>query len=465
MSELKRVDEDLPPEVAAVAQALRDLFRGLGISTRRYAARRSYDSSTVSRYLSGRRLPPWEFVLNLLHDVAEERGTVPTEETIGMVRELHAAALRTGNSPVHKVQLLQRRLADADQEARRAALRERLLEDTLQDREHRIRDLQMRYRELQAASVPSPPSSPEAGNPVPPGGTAEEHARLRTEIHDLRAELERVRALHREAEERCEQLERQLTEAERTAALSERTPFLPDPFAPDAGDRILRGDGASAIHGDLGISGASGLVIGGGIHGDVNVITTGWQVDEGYVESMTVRVVNGSERHRGNGLLIEAGTVVTLRYVLSPGDPWIPEPEVTVLSGERSVRAVPVEILPVAARGRTHHIVVLSLSEPLPFPERPLTVDPRTTPGSQLLVSGYSAEEPYSCLLDVKGRTGDLLRVSGEVVAGLGGAPAFSGTGGLAGLLATWSRDKNQGHVLPASHLFALTSVGLARPE
>ncbi|PJJ01994.1 hypothetical protein BX264_2318 [Streptomyces sp. 2333.5] len=450
MGELRRFDEGLPPEVVALAQALRDLFMGLGISTRRYAARRAYDSSTVSRFLGGRRPPPWEFVLNLLHDVAEERGTVPTEETIGMLRELHTTALQAGNSPVHKMQLLQRQLAEADQEARRAAMRERLLEDTLQDREHRIRDLQMRYRELQAASVQLPP---EEGVTAPPGGPAEEHARLRTEIHDLQAELGRVRALHRQAEERCEQLERQLTETEKAAGQTEGI-ALPELLRSNAGDRPMMGDGAS---GAPGIRNHFEYV-----HGDINVIHDGWLVDEEYVESLTVRVVDEVTGHRGNGLLVDAETVVTVGHVLSAEEPGVPGPEVTVLSGERSVRAVPVESHTVDLRGFAYPVVVLRLSGALPFPERPLTVDLRPTTGSQLLVSAYSVDDRYSCLLDVKGRTGDSLRVSGEIADGLGGAPAFSSTGGLAGLLAMWDREKDRGHVLPASTLLALTTVNLS---
>lgn len=151
--ELQPVHDGLPPETAALAQALRDLFAGLNLTTRRYAARRSYDSSTVSRYLSGQRLPRWEFVLNLLNDVSEARGATPTGEAVDMLRTLHTAAWQTGNSPVHRVHLLERKLADADREAQRAAARERWLQDTLEDREQRIRDLGLRYRELQAGAA------------------------------------------------------------------------------------------------------------------------------------------------------------------------------------------------------------------------------------------------------------------------------------------------------------------------
>ncbi|TQE34054.1 hypothetical protein Sipo8835_16175 [Streptomyces ipomoeae] len=457
MSELKRVDEDLPPEVLALAQALRDLFQGLGISTRRYAARRSYDSGTVSRYLSGRRLPPWEFVLNLLHDVAEERGNVPTEETIGMLRALHDAALRAGNSPVHKVQLLQRQLAEADQEARRAAMRERLLEDAVQDREHRIRDLQMRYRELQAASVSSAEEG--LGDATSSGGSAEEHARLRAEIHDLQEELARVRALHRRAEERCEQLERQLADAERTAERVGETALLPEVFVPDA----RNGDRASS--GASGVFGQSTTV-----HGDLNVFTSGWQVDEEYVESVTVQMIRGDTKHRGNGLLVDAETVVTFEHLLPLGG-WRTSSFKAVVRGDgRIVRAASIERYAVTHRKKQYYVVALRLYHPLPFPARPLTADQRPTPGSQLLVNAYTWDGPYSCVLEVNGRTGEWLRVSGEIKSDLDGAPAFSSTGGLVGLLSIGEpglfgprdSERGRGHILPVSTLQALKSVNLS---
>ncbi|MCX4964022.1 hypothetical protein OHA98_04140 [Streptomyces sp. NBC_00654] len=476
MSELKRVDEGLEPEVAALAQALRDLFLGIGISTRRYAARRAYDSSTVSRYLGGRRLPPWEFVLNLLNDVAEERGTVPTEQTIGMLRELHTTALRAGNSPVHKMQLLQRQLAEADQEARRAAMRERLLEDTLQDREHRIRDLQMRYRELQAAPAPS---AREPGDGGSSGETSEERDRLRAEIHGLQAELGRVRALHRQAEERCEQLERQLTEAEAEAqTTAAQTAAAQTAAAQTAAAQTTaagRTGGPALVSEALGPSVWSGHTTGNvtsetsrsnnyfeAVHGDVNVVTSGWMVDEEYVDSLTVRVMNEGNGLLGHGLLVDARTVVTFGFGLPSEQQPVPGTVLTVRSGERDVRAVPTEVHVVALQRYPMRVVALRLSDSLPFPERPLFADLRPAPGSQLLVSGYLRDDRYSCLLDVKGRTGESLRVSGEIVKGLAGAPAFSSTGGLAGLVALGNPEKNVGHVLRASALLDLPTVGMS---
>lgn len=504
MTELKPVDHELPPDVAALARALRDLFAGLGVSTRRYAARRSYDSSTVSRYLSGNRMPPWEFVLNLLHDVAEERGTVPTEETIGMLRGLHTAALHASSSPAHKVQLLERKLAEADQEARRAAARERWLEDALQDREHRVRDLQMRYRELQASAVPPP--SPPADEP-PAGTPTDEAARLRAEVHELKEELSRVRALHQQAEERCAQLERQLAEAEAGTEPEDVQRDVPGgvpggasrgtagegvewagapvpgpevvPYATVDGGPFAR-EGAPAgfaadadVHNQVvaapGAPPVTSVYQFGHVHGSVTVNTDDWQVDEELVARVSVRICDGDD-HLGNGLLVDAETVITSGGVLSWARNASGKGAKVVVGGDR-VRAEPVEKLALpplalpASRSRRPKVaplVVLRLAEPVPVPDRPLSYDWRPRPGRQLLVDAHAAMGPYSCLLDVKGRTGDWLRVAGEVVRGLVGAPAFTHTGALAGLLLARGEDGQGGLLLPVAALRALSTVSLA---
>ncbi|MEV7525925.1 hypothetical protein [Streptomyces sp. NPDC091371] len=451
-SELKPVHDGLPSETAALAQALRDLFSGLGVSIRRYAARRAYDSSTVSRYLSGQRLPRWEFVLNLLHDVAESRGTAPTKETIGMLRTLHTAAWQTGNSPVHKVELLERKLAAADREAQSALSRERWLEDTLEDREHRIRDLEMRYRELQAGTAST--GSVDGGADAD-GGPRDEQAWLRAEIRDLKEELARVRALHREAEERCERLERELAEAEKTATRN-GAPLLPAPQEQIDGGLSLQSMPAGRE--------SSPTIQFGHVNGGVTVFTDSWQVDEEFVSSVSVRIQD-AEGDIGNGLLFDRETVIALGSTKNRPELFSPAAPVKVIIGEKSVQGTLVEkhsTVPSPGGSRTLRLVVLRLSEPVPFPDRPWNYDSRVMPGTQLMASAHVPEYgAYSCVLDVKGRSGDWLRVSGEVAPGLIGAPAFSSSGSLVGLVALYSTSENGGLLLPVRALRELTTLKL----
>ena len=98
MGDLHPLGENLPEECRAFAVELRKLFDGLGVSVRRYAARMFRDPSTISRYLSGTRVPPWEFVVDLLADLADCRGSAATPAAIEVVRMLHRAAVRTSGS-------------------------------------------------------------------------------------------------------------------------------------------------------------------------------------------------------------------------------------------------------------------------------------------------------------------------------------------------------------------------------
>ncbi|MEX2985269.1 hypothetical protein [Streptomyces sp. C36] len=437
MGELQAFGGGLAPESRALAQALRDLFSGLGISERRYAARRSYDSSTISRYLSGQRLPPWEFVLHLLHDVAEERGTVPTVETTRMLRARHMAALKAGKSPSHKVQLLEQQLALADQEARRVSARERVLEDALRDREHRIRDLQLQFRQLQATSEPA----------MTDDAPDDERERLQDEIRQLTEELERTRELHRQAESRCDRLERQLAE-------SERRTDRPDALA-------APGSGAAG-------SGSASPFAGTVIHGDVHMNAGIWNVDESFVDSVTVQVAGDAI---GNGLLIDPATVVTTwRAIWSFDGPRPEKVRVFDFSRQKALAAQVVEWLPaehddVAGGTPFPALVVLRLESPRELPVPVVGLGEQPTPGSQLIISGRGAEgkdwEPYSCLLEVKGRSGAVLRLEGDFIRGLRGAPAFhTGTGRLAGLVSGYSRQERRGALVPADALRGLTTLG-----
>ncbi|MEV6805836.1 hypothetical protein [Streptomyces sp. NPDC051129] len=58
MSVLVPLGGDLPEDSRVLAEALRRLFAGLGVSVRRYAARRHRDPGSLSRFLNGTRVPP-----------------------------------------------------------------------------------------------------------------------------------------------------------------------------------------------------------------------------------------------------------------------------------------------------------------------------------------------------------------------------------------------------------------------
>jgi hypothetical protein len=423
--------EGASPALHALAQALTDLFQGLGISQRRYAARRSYDSSTVSRYLNGQRLPRWEFVRDLLNDVGEVHGAVPTPEAITMLRSLHDTALNAAKGAEHRVRSLERQLRDADAKARETAARERMLAAALRDREENIRDLQTQNRELRA------------------------------QIGQLREELERVRELNRRAEERCDELEEQLVAAEmRLAPPSTLVPTAPRPSPGFRGRAVIH-------HPTAGPGSATGTGTGTGTGAEPGA----WQVDESFVDSVTVQVMRGRQ-FVGNGLLIDPTTVVTTATVV-----WhfaAMEGELRVVWEDRSAEAEVIECLPsdpgtgsdlVGGTEPYPNLSVLRLASPVtaavPYYDRGW--QPRI--GSQLLVSAHGAAElegpgAYSCLLVVKGRAGNWVRVEGDLIKGLRGAPAFhTETRSLAGLVRVINRENSGGSIIPAAALRELTTL------
>jgi chromosomal replication initiator protein DnaA len=205
------------------ADALRRVFEGLKISVRRYAVRRHRDAGSVSRFLNGTRIPPWDFVSDLMNDVAEEQGAAPTPEAMELLRQLHRKALATSGSPAHKLQLLEDQLADADREARRSAVREKALTDALLDAQHRAADLEVQIGQLHAHHDRDHAET--RGTLQLYEGQLtdlrEERRALLEQVDFLEEELREAHTLRLLAEEKCEALERQLDVAENRTAATE----------------------------------------------------------------------------------------------------------------------------------------------------------------------------------------------------------------------------------------------------
>ncbi|MCI3220778.1 hypothetical protein [Streptomyces sp. NP-1717] len=144
---LAALKEGLPADKRALAEDLRALFGALGVSVRRYAVRRHLDASSVTRYLSGDRVPPWDFVAGLIGDVREASAPL-TPQAEAALRETHRAALKA-NRRSSAMQELQDELAGADEETRRIRTRERALEQALHDRERSLSESVSRSRHLE----------------------------------------------------------------------------------------------------------------------------------------------------------------------------------------------------------------------------------------------------------------------------------------------------------------------------
>ncbi|MFE3152247.1 hypothetical protein ACFXJ6_37325 [Streptomyces sp. NPDC059218] len=212
---LATLKEGLPAEKRALAEDLRTLFGALGVSVRRYALRRHHDAGTVTRYLSGDRVPQWDFVAGLIADVRETSAPL-TPQAEAALRETHRAALKA-NRRNSALQELQDQLASADEETRRIKTRERALEQALHDRERRLSESVGRFQRLET-ELDNQQSSHRADVALWVG----EYEQLRWDCDDLREEvlhLQEALAVTRAeligAEEQCHQLEVQLDAAAR----------------------------------------------------------------------------------------------------------------------------------------------------------------------------------------------------------------------------------------------------------
>jgi chromosomal replication initiator protein DnaA len=213
MKSLEPLGDNLGHEAVELASVLRQLFESLGLSLRRYAARRNRDAGAVSRYLNGTRLPTWEFIADLIKDVSEIRGPM-TSDAVTLLRERHAQALAASGSPQHRVQFLELQLADADRAARRGALRERAIEEALLEAQHRVADLELQLRQLPAAPSPGLSGESEWMQSREFSGLRLERDRLQEQVDDLQAELKDAHIRRIDAEKRCQELEQQIENIE-----------------------------------------------------------------------------------------------------------------------------------------------------------------------------------------------------------------------------------------------------------
>ncbi|MFF0294975.1 SpoIIE family protein phosphatase [Kitasatospora sp. NPDC004614] len=209
------------PEVAAFTAFLGQLFQALGISLTRYAARCNYDKGTVSRYFSGVRIAPKDFVDELLRQVAETTGESVTSEVQEHVHRLRMEALRVRNASRHEVEELRDRLGAAERELQLAGVRERHLLRSLAATEAQAQQAEQRYRQLEAdrAAARYGAGELERWADGPDTEPAREELRsLKRELDLLRAELARAQSLRHDAEEQCVRLEARLLAAEAALA-------------------------------------------------------------------------------------------------------------------------------------------------------------------------------------------------------------------------------------------------------
>ncbi|WP_306329326.1 helix-turn-helix domain-containing protein [Streptomyces venezuelae] len=198
------------PEVAALGKVLTDLFKRLGIPQSQYAHRVHLDKSAVSRYLSGRRLAPQDFVDRLVREVEEHLGAPLRQEAKDALRDQRLDALRVCNPDEFQLETLRGELARSRRDTRRADRNIEALHTLLERKEAEVRHLADDLTRLR----------------LDWGAERADLARtrddLRREVARLREDLDDAELLRADAERRGGELREQVLELEEE--LSRRGP-------------------------------------------------------------------------------------------------------------------------------------------------------------------------------------------------------------------------------------------------
>ncbi|MGA5215512.1 hypothetical protein ACPCAE_05455 [Streptomyces cinereoruber] len=181
-------------EVAALGNELTGLFTRLGITQSQYAYRVHLDKSAVSRYLSGRRLAPQEFVDRLVREVEEHVGAPLRPEAREAIRSRRLEALRACNPAEYELETLRGELARSRRDAERVNRNIEALHVLLEHKESEVRavadDLTRLRLDWGAERT----------------ALARSQEELRSEIARLREDLADAERLRLEAERRGEEL-------------------------------------------------------------------------------------------------------------------------------------------------------------------------------------------------------------------------------------------------------------------
>ncbi|MER8221295.1 hypothetical protein ABTZ58_12015 [Streptomyces sp. NPDC094143] len=216
---LRPLSDDVPREAAQLAERLREVFGALNVSVRRYATRTNRNAGAVSRYLNGTRVAPWDFITELLTEVARVKSRPVQTEVFEHIRTAHREALKATNKKLFELQEIQDQLEAADFRSQQAELRERVLTEALYTRERRIAELETKHLEM-AAHWERDIESREAEISrlsASHNTNTEELARLKSEVGRLRIELNNAKEESHRAEQRCRLLEKRLEKAEESA--------------------------------------------------------------------------------------------------------------------------------------------------------------------------------------------------------------------------------------------------------
>ena len=208
---LTPIPETVPPDIRDFAETLRLLFGALDMSLNRLAALLHSDPGTVSRYLSGKRIPPPDFIDRLCKAVYDAKGALVTEQVEEHVHRQFLAALREHHPARYEIQRLTDLLQVAAQEKRQHEITITALEEAIASRNERIYALEREGRQLRSSWAGAEGLLEEEGK---------DRERLRetidtlyTQVSFFKEQLLSAQQRAAQAEDRCRELEARLDAA------------------------------------------------------------------------------------------------------------------------------------------------------------------------------------------------------------------------------------------------------------
>jgi hypothetical protein len=187
-SGLKPLDPELRPEVRAWVRELRTVWQAARLSIGQFAVRHPFDKGTVSRYLSGHRVPSDRHFLDMLLSTLESNGQPVTPAVRDHLTSLQMRALEAAHPHEYRMRLVKDELEIALTSKLEAERYARVLEGQLTERNREITELIEDRNRLRAT-------------------LDTEYARLTGEIEKLDKDLDLARSRSASADQRCMELE------------------------------------------------------------------------------------------------------------------------------------------------------------------------------------------------------------------------------------------------------------------
>jgi hypothetical protein len=187
-SSLKPLDPELRPEVRLWVDELRAVWQATGLSMGQFAVLHPFDKGTISRYLSGHRVPGERHFLDTLLTTLESYARPVTPAVREYLTGLQMQALEAAHPHEYRVRLVKDELEVALTGRLEAERYARGLEEQLAERSREIQELTEDRNRLRAT-------------------LDAQYARLIREIEELSEDLALARSRSVRADQRCAELE------------------------------------------------------------------------------------------------------------------------------------------------------------------------------------------------------------------------------------------------------------------